>query len=180
MRKGSTLLLLCLLTGSVLAEPPDSPGWNGTRWGQNSAQVQQLLADSAKPAEGKASEGLETRLEIATFELSGFPFRVELLFRPATDALQRVDLNYKTEPPVPKGREAATACARVEDLLVKKYGPATRNLKNGESIGGLMMTHRHWVLPTTTIRLLAADTLAVGGFCSITYEPTKSAELDKV
>jgi hypothetical protein len=165
---------------AATAAGSDTSGWNGTRWGQKVSEVEALLQDATAPSEPEASDGLEERLVLPRFELAGFDYAVTLYFDPATEGLQRVSLQYDAKPPIESGRDAQSACGRVDDLLHKKYGPPTRNLRNGERVSGLFMVHRHWILPTTTIRLLSADSVEVGGFCSIIYEATKSPDMDKV
>jgi hypothetical protein len=232
---------LCALL--ALAEV-DTPGWNGTKWGQTVSEVSEQLPGASPVANPQASDGLEGLLALDAFELGGVSYSVVLYFNPSTGGLQRVSLSYETTidlaatdlaagtvdlaaaqkqgeelfakaladaeaagAPDPyeaalrameaeavaaikkhelevaarqRRASAGSACATVDDLIHKKYGPPTRNIHDGKVVAGLLMVHRHWILPTTTIRLLSADSVEVGGTCSIVYESTQSGEMDKI
>lgn len=180
MRYSIAIILFLVLSSAASGQEVDTPGWYLTRWGTTVTEVKEAMPDVEAVESPELSDGLEGRLLLPSFELAGFEYSGLFYFNPSTDGLQRVSLKYEAKPPVPDGRDAQSACGRVDDLLHKKYGPPTRNLRNGERVSGLFMVHHQWILPTTTIRLLSADTIEVGGFCSIIYEATKSEEMDKI
>lgn len=165
MRNVLPLMILLMACFPAFAQEADAPGWYGTQWGAKVPEIREELPATEIVSEPEVSDGMEGRLTLPVFELAGFEYSAILYFNPSTDGLQRVSLKYDAKPPVDPGRNAQTACGRVDDLLHKKYGTPTRNLRNGERVSGLFMTHRHWILPTTTIRLLSADSVEVGGFC---------------
>jgi len=180
MKYATVTICFLMLSLSAFGQDVDTPGWYGTEWGTGMAEVKTELPEASEVSEPNMSDGLEGRLALPSFDLAGFEYSVLLYFNPSTDGLQRVSLKYEAKPPVERGRDAQSACSRVDDLLHKKYGSPTRNLRDGERVSGLFMVHRHWILPTTTIRLLSADSVEVGGFCSIIYESTESAEMEKI
>jgi len=180
MKNVLPLMILLMASFPAFAQEADAPGWYGTHWGAKVPEIREKLPATEVVPEPEVSDGMEGRLSLPVFELAGFEYSAILYFNPSTDGLQRVSLKYDAKPPVESGRDAQSACGRVDDLLHKKYGTPTRNLRNGERVSGLFMTHRHWILPTTTIRLLSADSVEVGGFCSIIYEATESAEMEKI
>lgn len=200
------LLLVLLCLGSVNTahaagdeEAIDTLGWRGTRWEMSTEELH--AAFPGELARKRSTEGsLVSEWEIPAFNLAGGVFRVSFYFDLEKDTLQKVSLmmsvkrnvdvrkylnneDYRESLSAERASGPANTCVTLNKLMRQKYGSPTKSWdpsSTGEGVFKMTIEHHQWILPTTTLDILSADSFPIGGMCGLTYEPTKSEELEKI